>query len=1285
LSHPSDTSFRNKNLFSDYYLKKYLPNSPEWKCKDHIEIFSQIKKIFSRESATIKNLNEKQLENHFYNEIFSTLGFVYEVTEPTEAKNFPDYAFFFDRGDRDDAHKNKETISFFTNAVAIGEVKQWKVDLDKVSKNEYNISENPSLQIWTYLDDTNQKWGILSNGRIWRLYCKEKRRDNFIEINLSQLIESNDIDNFKFFYYFFRKEAFVKSKEGPAFLDRILNESKEYAEKIGDDLKDNVYLAMKVITEGYINQKSNKLDSRDPATLARVQNNSMILLYRFLFLLYAEGKGLLDLNDPRYREYYSFHSIKHFIAETQDGPAHQRFDHVKCAIRENLKILFKLVDEGSESFGIPKEEYFIPAYNGGLFDPNNHPDLERWEISDRYLADAIDLLSRSKLKEGHRDFIDYSTLEIRNLGSIYEGLLEYKLKIAETDLVVNDGEWVTLDEYNVNKKRKKEFADFDEIDRVNTGHFYLSTDKGKRKATGSYYTPDYIVNYIVKKTIEPVVERKWGDAKEKNERFIDATLSIKVLDPAMGSGHFLVGAVDFLSEKLIAAMLMDNEAGRIPDTTLYTNDWARREVVSHCIYGVDLNNLAVELAKVGLWLTTISRDKPLSFLDHRLKRGNSLIGAKISDLAWYHEGEGNPGSKTGQQPIVPPVFVKKILNKISEIEQISENNLDDIKKKEKIFNELQNISEYQSVMQIADLNTSFYFGNKIETATNKLPSSYYYNLVGSMYSLDTQWGTRSNYSWFKKALEIGNEKMFFHWELEFPEIFFDAGKLREDSGWDAVIGNPPWGADFDDFSKKYITINYKSSSGELESHIFFSEKGISLINSNGLLGFITPNTWLSQKRGENLRKYLLGNCKIIELVHLTKNIFKDVPDIVPVIFTLSTGNNSEPVTVKILKNGLKNISLIDDNFELINFIDVKKWNDGKECTFNIYLTDIVELLLKKIEQNSDEISKNFEVHYGIKTGDNEKNLAKSKIRDNFVPCLERAAEIKRYEIKWFGQYLDYGRHLNGYKNHNVAVPKILIQYTRKLSMKRRIVAGFDSEGKFYPLNRFSYIFSKTNNYNLYFLMALLSSKTLNYYHANKFNDYDIKPTYLQKHPIHRISFTTPANHRSSYLKELMEMYSSFIQNDDPQPILSCIDIRIDAKPEESDVIHDFLAFLAEQVVNLNKVKNIEIKAFLSFIETEISASIDSLDNKTLLQEYYSNEFPQIVEVLVKNKNKIKAGYNPKNRANHDNLKDWYDSSIVKLKPLKVKIEATDTLIDQIVYKLYGLTKEEIQIIEAIEL
>ena len=143
-------------------------------------------------------------------------------------------------------------------------------------------------------------------------------------------------------------------------------------------------------------------------------------------------------------------------------------------------------------------------------------------------------------------------------------MLEYKLRVAESDLVVGDGGWISLEDYNKTRKQKKAFTDFDENNRVSAGHLYLVTDKGERKATCSYYTPDYIVDYIVNNTVGPVVADKWKEAQEKNESFIDATLSVNVLDPAMGSGHFLVGTVEFLSQKLLEAVTLEDKAGKIP-------------------------------------------------------------------------------------------------------------------------------------------------------------------------------------------------------------------------------------------------------------------------------------------------------------------------------------------------------------------------------------------------------------------------------------------------------------------------------------------------------------------------------------------------------------------------------------------------------------------------------------------------------------------------------------------------------------------------------------------------
>ena len=180
-------------------------------------------------------------------------------------------------------------------------------------------------------------------------------------------------------------------------------------------------------------------------------------------------------------------------------------------------------------------------------------------------------------------------------------------------------------------------------DRVEAGGLYLVTDKGERKATGSFYTPEYIVKHLVKNTLAPLIdpmmeEAIWSDDLRKD--LLKKLLSLKVLDPAMGSGHFLVEATDYIAREIIHAKEIarheDLESEDIAENDIH---WARREVVRNCIYGVDLNPMAVELAKLSLWLTTVASNKPLSFLDHHLRCGNSLIGAELDKLATLPGGE----------------------------------------------------------------------------------------------------------------------------------------------------------------------------------------------------------------------------------------------------------------------------------------------------------------------------------------------------------------------------------------------------------------------------------------------------------------------------------------------------------------------------------------------------------------------------------------------------------------------------------------------------------------------
>ncbi|GFP29684.1 hypothetical protein HKBW3S44_00052 [Candidatus Hakubella thermalkaliphila] len=608
---------RNRGLFSNYYLDELLSREEDFRVSrpELKETFQAIRSVWDKDR--LSSLNEPQLRKHFLDKVFDSLGWTVDVEPPTpsgEWSRHPDYALFEDRESLSMTQKASKD-EYFKKALCLGEAKRWGRPLDKKLKTEADPSEiqNPSLQMSRYLWLTGVKWGILTDGRYWRLYEREtsKRLDIFYEIDLEDLIESGSEDDFKYFYLFFRRDAF------PDFLEKVYQESVDYAQAVGEKLKENVYQALKTLAEGFLKTAGNNISE---VYLKEIHDNSLILLYRLLFILYAEHRGLLPLGENRfYSESYSLDALKKEIAEKLDRK--EPIASSTFGYWGRLKELFEIINRGNP-------ELEVPPYNGGLFDPDKHIFLEDYRVGDLYVARAVDLLSRSSDKA----YIDYGSLEIRHLGSIYEGLLEYKLAVAEEDIVPIKEKsreiFISLEEARTQKKKIKE----DEV--VRKGEVCLVTDRGERKATGSYYTPHYIVKYIVENTLGPLIEekrKKVGEGirevkeKIKNARgqdrkfyekelkdtessLVDEILSVKVLDPAMGSGHFLVEATDFLARELLKALggePLEEPSGKtvvreVPDPYGPKQPeeedirWARREVVEKCIFGVDLNPLAVE-------------------------------------------------------------------------------------------------------------------------------------------------------------------------------------------------------------------------------------------------------------------------------------------------------------------------------------------------------------------------------------------------------------------------------------------------------------------------------------------------------------------------------------------------------------------------------------------------------------------------------------------------------------------------------------------------------------------
>jgi hypothetical protein len=572
---------QNRQLFSDHYLNEILPTQAGWRAlaAPAATALADITGIFDR---FVPSENERQTEDNLVCPVLHALGHTFEVQAPlktSDGTKVPDYVFY-----RDDAalaaHKNQVLTEAVAGdgAFAVGDAKYWNRPLDiavRTKGADALSNKNPSFQIYFYMLHSGVEWGILTNGRLWRLYHRDSahKLDVYYEVDLEELVRSGDVQRFLYFYAFFRRAAF---EPGPLCLADLLRASVEYAHGVGNTLKSQVYDALRHLAQGFLDYPGNSLQPT-PEVLKETYDNSLILLYRLIFILYAEARELLPVRESElYRDTYSLLAIKRAVARGQ----HLLPDSDQLWPR--LKYLFNAINKGYPPL-------HIATFNGGLFDPNKHPFLERYAVGDAHLQQAIDMLARV-----NGEFIDYRDLTVRHMGTIYEGLLEFKLVPCTPA-----AGW--------------------SVDLVN--------DKGERKATGSYYTPEYIVKFIVEQTVGPVL---WEavSGKSSDADIVHAVLTVNVLDPAMGSGHFLVEATEYIARFLVDyGILPEGKTAEEADLAY----WKRR-VVQSCIYGVDLNPLAVELAKLSLWLITVAKDRPLSFLDHHLRPGNSLVGARLTTL-----------------------------------------------------------------------------------------------------------------------------------------------------------------------------------------------------------------------------------------------------------------------------------------------------------------------------------------------------------------------------------------------------------------------------------------------------------------------------------------------------------------------------------------------------------------------------------------------------------------------------------------------------------------------------
>lgn len=249
--------FNNRGLFSNHYLTTQIPKTPEWKEDENVQIvFDEINKHYQKNQKSLATYKEAQLEDNFIRPVLRALGHFFGIQgKVADNARVPDYGFFSTDGDREEAYQLQGTQDFYLKAIAVGDAKAWNVSLDKsqISGKGMWDKQNPSYQIDTYLRDTPPVWGLLTNGKLWRLYHEStsNKLDVYYEVDLESLLKSGDMEAFKYFYLFFRFEAFPKFP-GDSFLDRTREGSQAYAREIGEELKDNIYRAMQKLAEGFL-------------------------------------------------------------------------------------------------------------------------------------------------------------------------------------------------------------------------------------------------------------------------------------------------------------------------------------------------------------------------------------------------------------------------------------------------------------------------------------------------------------------------------------------------------------------------------------------------------------------------------------------------------------------------------------------------------------------------------------------------------------------------------------------------------------------------------------------------------------------------------------------------------------------------------------------------------------------------------------------------------------------------------------------------------------------------
>lgn len=822
----------------------------------------------------------------------------------------------------------------------------------------------PMAALERALAERGASYGLIISGDAVRLVRKpgEGPSHAWLEFDVPGCLESEDEESLAAAFMLFSSGNFVPDEVGALPVEVVERESREHAEKVSEDLKAAVFRSAEALVRGLIDDwvrrapeggKRSAL-SLDEGGLMRFRDASLTCMYRLLFILYAEALDARLEEHALYRDSYSLAGLieELMLARPEDIPSN-RFGYW-----ERLLALFEIYDKGLPAIA-PYEH--IPPRGGDFFSAETPAGqtIKESRLDDHTVSELVLDLTTTVPRAGvGRERVSFRELDIEQLGSVYEGLLEFEPRIARdttiearvqgrlyalvpdelvrlcTEKKLNvKGELSIIadtpaealhpdaaeeDEADLEEEELEPTGDEEEeggvkkgamallLRRFEPGDFHFVPGSA-RKGSGSFYTPRALVDDLVRHALGPMVKGRKATEIE----------SLRVLDPATGSAHFLVGACRFLGTRLFEAYSRENGGGPPPHFTGSHDDWSRegeawckRRVTERCLYGVDLNTTAVNLARVSLWIESLAGDRPLTYFEHHVRCGNSVLGTWLEDL----HRPPLPKMGKGTDESLWSSHVNDLVRQASERRELIDEqpggeirpeSLEEMRYKDDRRREADEL--LASAKLLFDMRMAAAFG--LEAIWGEFTE-----LQGHAESYDDLLGYASSRPWWGEFVRVRDRERFFHWELEYPEVFFS-----ERPGFDAVLGNPPWdkvkpdknefygrvdvliraytGGDMDrrvkelqelhrglsDGYKEYErnkkttaaclkkggsfefhdwVINGKTTSGDVDIFKSFVEQAWRLAREDGRAGFVVPSAIYNNEGCTGLRHLLLDEAQV---------------------------------------------------------------------------------------------------------------------------------------------------------------------------------------------------------------------------------------------------------------------------------------------------------------------------------------------------------------------------------------------------------------------------------------